>query len=87
MPLAYNRIAGQSLERLAALSDGVFAIAMTLLVLDIRVPEAVSISSEGDLWRALSGLSPRFLVYLMSFLTLGIFWNGQQVLSERCCAF
>ena len=36
MPLSYNRIAGQSVERLAALSDGVFAVAMTLLVLDLR---------------------------------------------------
>jgi uncharacterized membrane protein len=34
-----NIIAGQSLERLAALSDGIFAVAMTLLVLDVRVPE------------------------------------------------
>lgn len=79
MPLAYNRIAGQSIERLAALSDGIFAVAMTLLVLDVRVPAEQAISSEHDLWRALVALSPRFLVYLMSFLTLGIFWNGQQV--------
>lgn len=77
MPLGYNRIAGQSIERLAALSDGIFAVAMTLLVLDVHVP-AEEIRSEHELWSALLKLSPRFLVYLMSFLTLGIFWNGQQ---------
>lgn len=74
----YNRIAGQSVERLAALSDGVFAIAMTLLVLDLRSPAAEAIHSEHELWRALIALSPRLLIYVMSFLTLGIFWVGQQ---------
>jgi len=74
----YNLIAGQSLERLAALSDGVFAIAMTLLVLDLRVPASEAIHSEHGLWHALGDLSPRLLAYFMSFLTLGIFWVGQQ---------
>lgn len=74
----YNRIAGQSVERLAALSDGIFAVAMTLLVLDLRVPAMDSIHSEHDLWRALVALSPRLVPYVMSFLTLGIFWVGQQ---------
>jgi uncharacterized membrane protein len=75
---AYNDIAGRSIERLAALSDGVFAVAMTLLVLDLRVPVASAIHSEGDLWRALTGLAPHLLDYLMSVMTLGIFWLGQQ---------
>src|SRR5438874_1368072 len=74
----YNRIAGQSLERLAALSDGIFAVAMTLLVLDLHVPSRESISSEFDLLNALGGLLPNFLPYFMSFMTLGIFWVGQQ---------
>jgi uncharacterized membrane protein len=75
---SYNHIAGQSIERLAALSDGVFAVAMTLLVLDLRTPAETTIHSEIDLWHAIVALAPRVLVYLMSFLTLGIFWVGQQ---------
>jgi len=78
MPSLYNRVAGQSVERLAALSDGIFAVAMTLLVLDLRVPAAEAIHSERDLWHALVMLSPRLVVYLMSAMTIGIFWVGQQ---------
>src|SRR5277367_5707260 len=74
----YNRLAGQGLERLTALSDGVFAFAMTLLVLDIRIPKLDTVTSEHDLWLAVVALAPRFVMYLMSFLTLGIFWVGQQ---------
>lgn len=78
MGTSYNRIAGQSVERLAALSDGVFAVAMTLLVLDLRVPAREAVHSEGDLLRALVTLSPKLLIYAMSMMTLGIFWIGQQ---------
>jgi uncharacterized membrane protein len=74
----YNRIANQNRERLAALSDGVFAVAMTLLVLDLHVPVKEAIQSEHQLLSALLALSPRVLMYGVSFLTLGIFWNGQQ---------
>lgn len=78
MSRGYNEVAGQSIHRLEGLSDGVFAVAMTLLVLDLHTPAQAAIHSEGHLWRALVALSPRILVYLMSFLTLGIFWVGQQ---------
>lgn len=78
MPSGYNRIAGQSVERLAALSDGIFAVAMTILVLDLHAPAAEAVRTEHDLQKALLVLAPRLLVYLMSFMTLGIFWVGQQ---------
>jgi uncharacterized membrane protein len=57
MTMSYNQIAGQSVERLAALSDGIFAVAMTLLVLDLRVPAGES-TICGALWlRCLHGSS------------------------------
>jgi len=74
----YNELAGRRLDRIAALSDGVFAIAMTLIVLEIRVPDPGPIRSEQDLWNALLTLGPRLVTYLLSFLTLGIFWSAQQ---------
>jgi uncharacterized membrane protein len=78
MSIIYNRFAGQSVERLAALSDGIFGVAMTLLLLDLRTPAKELIHNESDLIRELVKLSPNILVYLMSFITLGIFWVGQQ---------
>ena len=51
---------------------------MTLLVLDLRLPLSAEIHSEADLWRGLIALSPRLITYLMSFMTLGIFWVAQQ---------
>jgi len=75
---SYNRIAGQSVERLAALSDGIFAVAMTLLVLDLHVPVREAVHDSRGLAAALLALAPQFVAYLMSFITLGIFWIGQQ---------
>jgi uncharacterized membrane protein len=76
VPTAYDKIAGQSLERLAALSDGIFAVAMTLLVLDLHVPGK---EADHNLWSTLAHtVGPQIIVYLMSFITLGIFWVGQQ---------
>src|SRR5277367_4981082 len=78
MPTSYNQITGQSVERLAALSDGIFAVAMTLLVLDLHVPAREMVRDEAGLGHALSGMLPQLVAYLLSFLTLGIFWHGQQ---------
>ena len=78
MRTSYNRIAGQSVERSAALSDGVFAVAMTLLVLDLCAPAVEAVHNEQDLWLALGALAPRLVMCAMTFMTLGIFWVGQQ---------
>jgi uncharacterized membrane protein len=69
---------GRNLERLAALSDGVFAVAMTLLVLDLHIPTSGQVHGERELLRALGALGPQWVAYGMSFLTLGIVWAGQQ---------
>jgi uncharacterized membrane protein len=74
----YNAFAGHSAERLAALSDGIFGVGMTLLVLDLRPPVMEAVRSEHDLMTALVAILPQAVMYLMSFLTLGIFWVGQQ---------
>jgi uncharacterized membrane protein len=78
MPTLYNLIQGRNIDRLAALSDGIFAFAMTLLVLDLRLPVAAQVHGERELLAALAALGPQWITYAMSFLTLGIFWAGQQ---------
>jgi uncharacterized membrane protein len=87
---SYRQFSGQNLGRLAALSDGIFAVAMTLLVLNVQVPIATVMHAEQPLWTSgswqaearvlstLAPLGPQLLTYFMSFLTLGIFWAGQQ---------
>jgi TMEM175 potassium channel family protein len=55
--------------RLEAFSDGVIAILITIMVLELRVP-------EGADWHALSELAPTFLSYILSFIYLGIYWNN-----------
>lgn len=56
--------------RTAALSDGIIAIAATLLVLEIHPPDPAS----PDIWRALADEWPSYLAYVISFLTIGIIW-------------
>ncbi|MER8490283.1 TMEM175 family protein [Mesorhizobium australicum] len=64
--------------RIVGITDGMFAIALTLIVLEIRVPAHEVVHSEHDLLAAIAALAPRFLTYALSFLTLTIFWFGQQ---------
>jgi uncharacterized membrane protein len=55
--------------RLEAFSDGVFAILITILVLELKVPHEAN-------WEALTPLAPVFLTYVLSFVYLGIYWNN-----------
>src|SRR3954447_20148948 len=55
--------------RLEAFSDGVIAILITIMVLELKVP-------DGGSWEALRGLEPVFLAYVLSFVILGIYWNN-----------
>jgi uncharacterized membrane protein len=58
-------------SRVEAFSDGVFAIAITLLILEIRIPPGVQ---PGQLGNALLKLWPSYLAFLTSFATIGIMW-------------
>jgi len=64
------------LERLIFFSDAVFAIAITLLALDIRLPAGGEVPSNAELLAQLLGLWPKYLAYLVSFLAIGTFWLG-----------
>jgi uncharacterized membrane protein len=72
----YNQIAGQKTQRIEAIADGIFAVALTLLVLDIKVPVSEAIKTEKQLFDSFCELTPKFLTYFLSFMTLGIFWTG-----------
>ena len=60
--------------RLEAFSDGVFAIAITLLIIEIKVPSAAEVLAAHGLWPALAHHWPSFLGYTISFVTIGIMW-------------
>ena len=67
--------------RLEAFSDGVFAIAITLLILEIRVPEPEALQASGTgLTRALVALWPSYIGYLLSFVTIGIMWANHHAM-------
>jgi uncharacterized membrane protein len=62
------------LERLVFFSDAVFAIAITLLALDIRVPELAGTVTNDGLAAAIAALGPRIFAYVLSFAVVGLFW-------------
>lgn len=69
---------GLSTRRLEALTDGIFAFAMTLLVLNFDVPKAVKGIESGELTKIIISQSDRFLDYVLSFALLAVFWMINQ---------
>jgi TMEM175 potassium channel family protein len=68
--------------RLDALTDGVFAFAMTLLVIDLKFPESFKPTNAQQLLDALGNLEGQFLVYVVSFIVLGLRWASLAKLSR-----
>ena len=62
--------------RIEALTDGIFAVAMTLLVLDLKLPETLAGIDDAGLREALLALLPKLESYVISFLVLCVFWLG-----------
>jgi uncharacterized membrane protein len=62
--------------RLDALTDGIFAFAMTLLVLEIRLPPDLPIHNSGDLIVRLQSLEQEYITYIISFFVLAAQWRG-----------
>ena len=60
--------------RLDAFSDGVFAIAITLLVLDIKLPSSMTVESNADFWLALGRIAPAMVAFVLSFGVILITW-------------
>ena len=71
--------------RIEAFSDGVFAIAITLLILEIRVPHLPAESGPSALGAALAGLWPSYVAFLTSFLTIFIMWANHHAIFRLVC--
>jgi uncharacterized membrane protein len=67
-------------SRILALVDGIFAVAMTLLVLDLKLPEGVTLNNDLEVWRQLLAVAGRFWTYVLSFIVLGMYWVGHHAL-------
>lgn len=78
-------------SRFEAFCDGVFAIAITLLIIDIKIPHTANINSTGELWHEISFITPSIFSFLLSFAVILITWvnhhNGSKLLRKTCSSF
>jgi uncharacterized membrane protein len=77
--------------RLEAFSDGVFAIALTLLIIDIKLPTGMEINTTAQFWLALKHTLPSISAFILSFVIILITWvnhhNGARLLNRSSAAF
>jgi len=69
-------------SRLDQLSDGIFAIVMTILVFEIRVPEYMGMAGEQNLINSLISMSPLLLSYMLSFSLLFTYWRSHHIIAS-----
>ena len=72
-------IRGFEKNRLEALIDGIFAVALTLLVLDIKLPENIAYADNDALWARLLSLERHFVIYIISFIVIGMYWIAHHI--------
>ncbi len=68
------RTEGDNLGRLQALSDGLFATVLTILVLDLKLPDISQLASAGDVHRVINELGVHLYSYVLTFIVAGVFW-------------
>ena len=78
-------------SRLEAFCDGVFAIALTLLIIDIKIPSSIEINNTADLWLAISHITPSIFAFILSFIIILITWvnhhNSFKLISKSSSSF
>lgn len=70
-------------NRIEAFSDGVIAIIITIMVLELRIPELKETFTDQDVWAALLSLIPKILSYLLSFIVVAILWINHHSLFDK----
>lgn len=70
-------------NRIEAFSDGVIAIIITIMVLELRIPELKVNFNDRDVWNALLTLAPKLFAYLLSFIVVAILWLNHHSLFDK----
>jgi len=77
--------------RLETFCDGVFAIAITLLIIDIKIPSTVPVANTTDFWRALNHIAPSIFAFILSFIIIFITWvnhhNSVRLVTKTSASF
>lgn len=81
----------QTNSRLETFCDGVFAIALTLLIIDVKIPAMGAINNNHDLWQVLRNIAPSIYSFVLSFIIIFITWvnhhNGAKLVNRSSASF